>query len=486
MKELAQHYQKTREKYPDDELVIVFDIDNTIIDMREMIAYVLRSYDREHETRYFADLKAEDLVINENQVDDYLAEIGLDEDARNAINDWYLEKRWTTRAILRSHRPFSGVMEVIRWFQMQPRTHVMLNTGRLEDVRHDTLRSLNSLGEEYKVRFSDDLLHMYPGTGEVHDNKVEVIRRLIESDYRVFAVVDNEPDNLEAIAGIDPDKEILPVHADTIFDSKRSRLPNATVSGSEYDLTELIAEKDLPGHIQFVWHGLNDRANLRQFLASDVRWGECDVRLDTDGKTAVLRYDSFKRRPRRDDEELLTLEEVLPQLLAAGKSIKLDLKENGGLIDAIIARIEKAGVSDDALWFNGNAEDLDRSVFERLSSQFPRAIIQCPVGFMVPMMPISPTVARERLEEFRSWGINRLSIDWKIRDLTEAMTLLEDWDWPVNLYNVPDLESFLQAVLLQPRSITSDFNFPKWNYFGRGAGANRSHHSYALDPNGST
>ena len=107
MKELAQHYQKTREKYPDDELVIVFDIDNTIIDMREMIAYVLRSYDREHETRYFADLEAEDLVINENQVDDYLAEIGLDEDTRKDINDWYLEKRWTTKAILRSHRPFS-------------------------------------------------------------------------------------------------------------------------------------------------------------------------------------------------------------------------------------------------------------------------------------------------------------------------------------------------------------------------------------------
>lgn len=40
--------------------------------------------------------------------------------------------------------------------------------------------------------------------------------------------------------------------------------------------------------------------------------------------------------------------------------------------------------------------------------------------------------------------------------------------WEVNLYGVPDLASFLEAALLLPASVTADFNFPEWNYFGRG------------------
>ncbi len=40
----------------------------------------------------------------------------------------------------------------------------------------------------------------------------------------------------------------------------------------------------------------------------------------------------------------------------------------------------------------------------------------------------------------------------------------------MNVYNIPDLESFLKATILMPRSITADFNFPKWHYYGRGSG----------------
>jgi hypothetical protein len=50
----------------------------------------------------------------------------------------------------------------------------------------------------------------------------------------------------------------------------------------------------------------------------------------------------------------------------------------------------------------------------------------------------------------------------------------------VNIYNVPDLDSFLKAVLLMPRSITADFNFPKWHYFGRGSGEGLKHYKYSL------
>jgi hypothetical protein len=37
----------------------------------------------------------------------------------------------------------------------------------------------------------------------------------------------------------------------------------------------------------------------------------------------------------------------------------------------------------------------------------------------------------------------------------------------------------LEAALLLPASLTADFNFPDWNYFGRGSG-HGGHHRYEL------
>lgn len=50
----------------------------------------------------------------------------------------------------------------------------------------------------------------------------------------------------------------------------------------------------------------------------------------------------------------------------------------------------------------------------------------------------------------------------------DVLDVVEGLRWEVNLYGVPDLESFLEAALLLPASVTADFNFPEWRYFGRG------------------
>ncbi len=57
---------------------------------------------------------------------------------------------------------------------------------------------------------------------------------------------------------------------------------------------------------------------------------------------------------------------------------------------------------------------------------------------------------------------------------------VDKWQFEVNIYKVPDLRSFLQAVLMMPVSITSDFNFPKWHYYGRGSGERSEHYEYAV------
>ncbi len=79
------------------------------------------------------------------------------------------ERRWSTETVFASHRPFRGVLEVIRWFQLQPGVHVALNTSRPESARLVTLRSLNRLGAEFRVKFTSEMLQMM---APAHDGDV--------------------------------------------------------------------------------------------------------------------------------------------------------------------------------------------------------------------------------------------------------------------------------------------------------------------------
>jgi hypothetical protein len=85
-------------------------------------------------------------------------------------------------------------------------------------------------------------------------------------------------------------------------------------------------------------------------------------------------------------------------------------------------------------------------------------------------MERTPEQALKCLKDLSDRGIDRFSVDWKTPDCRRIIVRLQEWGFAVNIYNVPDLESFLQASLLLPESITSYFNFPKWFYTGRSSG----------------
>lgn len=483
MKKLAVRYEKVKKANPEQDLIILFDIDGTILDMRYMILHVLTAYDEHQGTRLFEDLSITDITVHENQVNELIARLAISDMQKQSILAWYKEHRWDAAALMESHRPFMGVMEVIRWFQMQPRTFVGLNTGRPESLRFQTLHSLNELGKEYKVTFENRLLHMNTRDWEelVPEAKADGVRHFQDVGYHVFAYVDNEPENLNAVCHIDKEKDILLLHADTLFEGKRKTLPDASISGRYYDITELIEDKNLPQHIQFVWCGINDEANLRQFLASRVQWGECDARMHPYRSEVILRPDSFDEVSLDDDEELLMLEDVLKTFQRLKKSIKLHVKENGLLLHGLVSLLKNKGIEDSSLWFNGDIETLNEEGFRRLANAFPGAIIQCPVDFLVPRLLYTPEEAKEILAMLGDWGVNRFSLDWQVPCVPTALDRMEEWGLEVNVCNVPHLEAFLKAVLLMPKSISSDFNFPKWHYYGRGSGENREHYEYSIE-----
>ncbi|MBN1859616.1 HAD family hydrolase [Candidatus Bipolaricaulota bacterium] len=463
MTTLARHYAQARSQHPDDSLLLLFDIDGTILDSRYSLLYLFQTYDLEHGTRHFRDFTLADVEMHERDVGEYVGRMAIDPEEQARIVEWFRNHRWSHGAVLESHRPYQGVLEVIRWFQLQPNTFVGLNTGRPEAAREETLRSLNELGKEWRVAFDDALLVMNPDDGKTRTATAKALglRRFQDAGYRIIAMIDNEPSNLEAIAAIDPEGEILLLHADTIFHSKRESLPARAVPGVSYSLRTLLARDrfglQLPRHIEFVWHGLSDWRMIDRFGRSSVRWGECNVRLDRLSRRLVVRSSSLADAPMRADEEILLLDELLSWFSPTAKGLKLDLKMGGESLDLVLRRIEEHRFPDERLWFHGRLERIEPSGFRRLSRALPGAIIQCPIDFLTPLVLAAPDVARGILDRITSWGVTRVSVSWQTPRIRRMIEQLDAWGFEINVHGAPDLEAFLQAALLLPRSISARF-----------------------------
>ena len=67
-------------------------------------------------------------------------------------------------------------------------------------MREDTLESLNTIGAAYRVRFDHQLLFTADVGADVPSSKVDAMEELERRGLRVAAVVDNEPENLRAMA----------------------------------------------------------------------------------------------------------------------------------------------------------------------------------------------------------------------------------------------------------------------------------------------
>ena len=89
---------------------------------------LLRAYDEAHATAYFAGLAAGGVHVTEDHLEALLTAQGVPAALHASIQAWCSARRWSEEAALASHRPYTGVLEVIRWFQLQPRTFVGLNT----------------------------------------------------------------------------------------------------------------------------------------------------------------------------------------------------------------------------------------------------------------------------------------------------------------------------------------------------------------------
>ncbi|MDK1292940.1 MAG: hypothetical protein QGM46_11515, partial [Actinomycetota bacterium] len=156
----------------------------------------------------------------------------------------------------------------------------------------------------------------------------------------------------------------------------------------------------------------------------------------------------------------------------SGVGIKVDIKGRADVLDRVLKSVASLDMPDSRLWFNGELENIGEEGFRRVRALHPEAIVQCPVGWLSPLVEAAPDEAHRILELLVEWGVSRFSVNWENGAARAMLRRLAAWGYEVNFYGVLDLEGFLEAVVLLPSSVTSDFNFPQWNYYGRGAGVN--------------
>lgn len=236
METLATHLDQHLQQPGVRRLMVMFDIDGTLLDTRRTIQWLLQGYDAAHGTQWFAPLDLAAIRWHEARIDDLLEDLAVPVAARAAVQAWYRTRFWTADTMRIAHA-FDGAFELVRHLQQTPGIEVALNTGRPEFLRAPTLRALNAAAADHGVRFASRLLYMKRGGWEdaVAAGKAAGVEHFRAAGYRIVAMIDNEPENLAAISATDPRREILLLHADTLFLTDRRDLPGHAVAGERYD-----------------------------------------------------------------------------------------------------------------------------------------------------------------------------------------------------------------------------------------------------------
>jgi hypothetical protein len=265
----------------------------------------------------------------------------------------------------------------------------------------------------------------------------------------VISVVDNEPENLEQIAAIDPEREILLLHASTLFRCRRGQIPGRAIDGKVYDLTQLIPRRALPRHIQFVWSEIpaGGSLSLEAFLHSNVHWVDLNLAAQSAGEA---------------DPGGIGFREILARLKSEGRGARITLGPDCPATERALAAVRDAGLDPRSLWFSAALQDLKSDGFRRLARSFPGCIVECPIDFLAPLILSAPEQAEAILDTFTEWGINRFALNRDLPDLKTVLDSIEECGFDFTICGVAGLERFLQSLLLMPRAIVADFRFQQW------------------------
>ncbi len=482
LKALKKHHRQVRKQHETTKLVLLFRIDGVIFDFREVLIHALRAYDAIHETDFSQGLRKE-LIQTPSLIDgiDYLLQLNyLTVTAREEIKKWIMARISHESFANDLPKPLNFSLDVLKWFISQQMTEIRLLYYENTYPDHVIRQTIESNLRRKRIPTHSVRTIRIPETKPIRGLS-KTVEQIEKEGRKVISFVDWDYGILEALANTPLREYMLFVHFSP-YDTtgiEQQRVINGLVrEGAEFRLSSLITKEMLPAKVQLVWHGVNSQNNLRQFLDSNIRWAEIDVRDDIATGELILRHDGLEETPLHEEEQMLRFRDTLHLLLKRGRNVKIDFKTNRHVFMEVIDILQNEQVPANRLWFNSNIDCIGKKGFRTLREIFPSSIIQIPAEGVAPILRGMPEEGERLVAALKDIGINRFSFGWFTPHLGEILNEADRMGLSANIYGVFDLDSFLQAVLMEPASVTADFNFPEWHMFGQGAGHKLEKYEY--------
>lgn len=159
--------------------------------------------------------------------------------------------------------------------------------------------------------------------------------------------------------------------------------------------------------------------------------------------------------PIDDASGRLELIEWLGAVHGAGRSAKIDLKEGGPVIGAVLAAVSHVGLNAEDVWFNAAIEVLGESGFRHVSTAYPRARRSCPLDALASYLLVAPP-AWAIVDLLRSWGVDWLCFGCHPPGVGSLVPLMQERGWPVNIWDVAEADELEEALSFRPDAITAD------------------------------
>lgn len=218
---LLNHHERSLLRFQDQRLLVLFDVDDTFLDMRLALTNLLRAYDAAHASAHFGALDPRTLDPFGRGIEAILEHCRVPADEQPRVLAWYQHKRRCGQIAHLAHAPYRGLLALAAWLHEQPRTAVGINSARPEFLRQDTLRCLNALASGSGLRFVDELAWFTPHgwQDDVGASKLAAIAQAERRGDRVIAMIDSNPALLAAIAAADIGDDRLLLHSTDLLDA---------------------------------------------------------------------------------------------------------------------------------------------------------------------------------------------------------------------------------------------------------------------------
>lgn len=208
---LLNHHECSLQRFPDQRLLVLFDVDGTFLDMRLALAGLLRAYDAAHGSAYFGALDPDTMDPFGRGIEDVLIRCRVPAGEQPQVLAWHQNERRRGDIGRLAHAPYQGLLWLAGWLHGQPRTAVGINSARPEFLRQDTLRCLNGLAAGSGLCLMDGLAWFTPHgwRDDVFASKLAAITQAQRRGDRVIAMIDSNPALLAGLAAADHGDDML-------------------------------------------------------------------------------------------------------------------------------------------------------------------------------------------------------------------------------------------------------------------------------------